>query len=414
MVDGAGNLFIADSANNRVQRVDAVTGIVTSISPGNQGVVDGVAVDASGNVYYSTYIGAQSSYVWRWNAASNTVSRYAGINAVGYSGDGGPATSAKLYRVIGMTVDGAGNLYMADCINSVVRRVDAITGIITTVAGNGTRGYAGDGGAATSGELSYPSGVAFDGAGNLYIADSGNNRVRMVTATTGIISTVVGTGVAGYSGDGGPATAAELGASTGIAPSDSCCGIERRLDVAADSAGDLYLADAGNKVIRWVNAKTGIITTVAGNGSTAPVDSVPATQSGLNYPTGVALDQQGNLYIADQSNATIRKVNNSQSSLSFPVTVVGQTATAQSLLLNNAGSATLAVSGISITGPNAGDFQQTSSCGASIAAGSSCAISLTFTPAAVGTRTATVNIVDNTGGTAGSVQTISLAGTGTP
>jgi streptogramin lyase len=311
-----------------------------------------------------------------------------------------------------MTVDAAGDLYMADLFNSVVRRVDAVTGIITTVAGDGTRGYAGDGRAATSSELSYPSGVAFDGEGNLYIADSGNNRIRRVAATTGIITTVVGTGTAGYSGDGGPATAAKLGASEGFAPPDSCCGVERRLDVASDSAGDLFLADAGNKVIRWVDAKTGIITTVAGNGSTYPVDSVPATRSGLDYPTGVALDQQGNLYIADQSNSTIRKVNSSQSSVSFPVTVVGQSATPQSVLLANAGSAALALSGISITGPNAGDFQQTSSCGTSISAGGSCTISLVFTPAAVGTRTATINIVDDTGGTAGSVQTISLAGTG--
>ncbi|MGA2536593.1 MAG: FG-GAP-like repeat-containing protein, partial [Terracidiphilus sp.] len=268
-VDGSGDLFITDSANLRVQRVDAVTGIVTTISQGNAGATDGVAVDASGNVYYSTYLGGQSSQVWLWNAASNTVSRYAGLyEGVGYSGDGGPATSAKLYRVIGMTVDAAGDLYMADLFNSVVRRVDAVTGIITTVAGDGTRGYAGDGRAATSSELSYPSGVAFDGEGNLYIADSGNNRIRRVAATTGIITTVVGTGTAGYSGDGGPATAAKLGASEGFAPPDSCCGVERRLDVASDSAGDLFLADAGNKVIRWVDAKTGIITTVAGNGST--------------------------------------------------------------------------------------------------------------------------------------------------
>ena len=170
----------------------------------------------------------------------------------GYSGDGGLATSANLNHPVGVAVDGAGNVYIADIENNRVRKVTASTGVITTVVGNGTGGYSGDGGPATGAELSTPTHIVVDGAGNLYIADMDNNCVREVQASTGVITTVAGNGTGGYSGDGGPATIAELYMPYGL---------------ALDSAGNLYIADYGNNRVRRVDAETGLIATVAGNGT---------------------------------------------------------------------------------------------------------------------------------------------------
>jgi trimeric autotransporter adhesin len=222
----------------------------------------------------------------------------AGDGTVGFSGDGGPATLAELYFPQDIVVDGAGNVYIADTWNHRIRKVTASTGVISTVAGNGTEGYSGDGGPATSAELNAPSGVALDGAGNIYIADSDNNRVRKVTASTGVISTVAGNGVKGYSGDGGLATNAELNTIYGPGAA-----------VALDAAGNIYIADQFNNRIRKVTVSTGIITTVAGNGTTGySGDGAAAINAELNGPDGVALDSAGNIYIADTYNYRVRKV----------------------------------------------------------------------------------------------------------
>jgi sugar lactone lactonase YvrE len=166
--------------------------------------------------------------------------------------------------------------------------------VINTIAGNGTAGYSGDGGPANSAELNSPSGIATDGSGNLYIADPANNRIREVAMGTGVISTFAGNGTAGYSGDGGPATNAEL---------------QLPVEVAVDSAGNLYIADQGNNVIRKV-ATNGTITTVAGNNAEGySGDNGQATNATLYAPAGVALDSVGNLYIADAGNNRIRLVN---------------------------------------------------------------------------------------------------------
>jgi uncharacterized protein (TIGR03437 family) len=217
-----------------------------------------------------------------------TISTFAG-SSKGFGGDGGPAASAQFGETLGVTLDAAGNLYITDLNNCRVREVSK--GIVTTVAGNGTCGFGGDNGPAISASLNSPFGSgAVDSAGNLYIADSNNNRIRKVS--NGTITTVAGTGKAGFSGDNGPATSAQLSFPTGV---------------ATDSGGNLYIADQQNHRIRKVS--DGTITTVAGNGvvNGGTGDNGPATTAALGYPTGVAVDAAGNLYIAD---STVRKVSN--------------------------------------------------------------------------------------------------------
>ena len=217
------------------------------------------------------------------------ITTVAGNQAAGFSGDGGPATNASVnlaqYAGSGVAVDSAGNLYIADVGNSRVRKVSG--GIITTVAGNGNYSFSGDGGPATSASLNSPEAVAIDSAGNLYIADKFLNRVRKISK--GIITTVAGNGSAAFSGDGGPAASASLNSPQGV---------------AVDQAGNLYIADVGNQRIRKVS--NGIVTTVAGNGSTGfSGDGGPATSAslfifaGAGNGGGVAVDAAGNLYISD-------------------------------------------------------------------------------------------------------------------
>jgi hypothetical protein len=247
--------------------------------------------------FYQYYwrVRAKSSSSWgaftTIQTLSSGITTVAGTGAQGYSGDGGVATSAELSSPSGVALDSSGNLYIADFGNNCIRKVTASTGIITTVAGTGVFGYSGDGGTATSAKLGNPSGVALDASGNLYIADESNRLIRKVTASTGIIITVAGGG--NTFGDGGAATSAELDNPSGV---------------ALDSSGNLYIADEGNNRIRKVTASTGIITTVAGGTSGYGGDGGAATAAALYGPAGVALDSSGNLYIADLFNNCIRKV----------------------------------------------------------------------------------------------------------
>lgn len=235
-------------------------------------------------------------------APTFTITTIAGNTKTGYSGDGGPATSAELDDPRGIVTDPAGNVYFCDRENNVVRKIDT-SGIITTVAGTGVAGYNGDNILATKAQLNTPWRVTIDPAGNLYIADSVNDRIRKL-ATNGIITTVVGNGQPGYSGDGGPATSATLRIPE-----------QAELDVF----GNLYIADTGNNVIRKVST-SGIITTVAGTGFGAGVgnqtgnggysgDGGPAIKAELNLPVSIAVDPSDNIWISDQINNVIRKVD---------------------------------------------------------------------------------------------------------
>src|ERR1022692_1870230 len=342
-VDGSGNLYISD-LSNVVRKVAAATGIITTVAgngaagySGDGGPAinasfhspSGMAVDGSGNLYIGD---TGNDAIRKVAAATGIVTTVAGDGAAGYSGDGGPASSAGLSGPQGVAVDGSGNLFVADTGNAVMRKVAAATGIITTVAGNGTAGYAGNGGAAIKAKLSGPSGVAVDGAGNLYIADTQNNAIRKVVAATGIITTVAGNGAAGYSGDGGPATKAEL-----YSP----------MSVAVDGSGNLYIADWQNNLIRRVTAATGIITTVAGNRAEGySGDGGPATSAELNLPIGVAVDSSGNVYMADSNNYRIRLLVPEASHALLIVTkthtgsfTLGQTGATYSVVVSNAANA---------------------------------------------------------------------------
>ena len=245
----------------------------------------GVAVDAAGNLFIADPVNNRIRQV----SPDGVIRTVAGNGIRGFSGDGGPATNASLLFPQGVAVDTAGNLFIADTNNHRIRKVSP-NGVIRTVAGSG---FSGDGGPAINASLDFPSSVAVDAAGNLFIADAGNNRIRQVSPD-GVIRTVAGSGSGGFSGDGGPATNASLLFPQGV---------------AVDAAGNLFIADAGNNRIRQVSPD-GVIRTVAGNRSGGfSGDGGPATNASLNFPSGVAVDAAGNLFIADPVNNRIRQVS---------------------------------------------------------------------------------------------------------
>jgi hypothetical protein len=295
-VDSAGNVYIADTGNHRVREVS--NGVIATIAgngkPGFGGdggpsasaqlsYPYGAAVDSVGNVYIAD---TGNSRIRR--VSNGVVTTVAGNGTWGFSGDNGPAISAGLYSPFGVAVDSAGEVYIADTDNFRVRKVS--NGVITTVAGNGTWTFGGDGGPAISAQVAGPTGAAVDSAGSVYIADTGNNRVRKVS--NGVITTVAGNGTQGFSGDGGPASNSQLSYPAGV---------------ALDSEGNLYIADTGNERVRKV--ANGVIGTIAGGGSVLG-DNGPAANAQLNAPSGVAVDATGNLYIADSQNNRIRQVSN--------------------------------------------------------------------------------------------------------
>ena len=324
-LDKTNNIYVADEGGERVRAIGAsrenlpiAGGIIKTVAgngtagySGDGGAAtsaelyfpSGVAVDSANNLYIADY---QESRIRKVTASTGIISTAAGNGTAGYSGDGGPATSAEFDYPYGVAVDAHANIYVADYVNSRVRAVNtgttAVTiagvtiqpGNIATIAGTGTAGYSGDGGAATSAKLNGPISVAVDSSGNIYIADALNFRIRKVTASNGHIATIAGNGVDGYSGDNGPATSAELNYPDGV---------------GVDSALNVYIADTYNARIRIVSSY-GVIYTLAGNGHLGyAVNGGSASQAELYYPRGVAADAAGNVYIADEYNNRVRAVD---------------------------------------------------------------------------------------------------------
>lgn len=313
--DSAGNYYIADAGSNTIRKVTVSTGIIsgfagvfnpTGIPSGGNGspaaaatfnYPNGLTFDSSNNLYVSDFYYGE---VRKVDASTGNISAFAGTGVPGYSGDGGPATSAQIHNPAVVRFDPSGRyLAINDFGDSTVREVDTVTGLISTVAGNHALGpgYSGDGGPATQAQLNQPDGLAFDGPGNLYIADNLNGAVRRVDKTTGIISTVAGTGVTGYSGDSGPATLAQLSDDLGS------------LAFACD--GSLLIADGHNNRVRRVDKTTGIITTVIGTGTNTGTCSSNGTgvlATEINLPQALAFDPQGNLYLMDYGYAIVQEV----------------------------------------------------------------------------------------------------------
>lgn len=300
-VDNQGNLLIADNgANQRIRRVNAGNSRVTTIAGSGNSVFSGdggpatqagmtvsdLVVDGAGNIYFSD----TSNHRVRRVSPTGTITTVAGTGSPGFSGDGGPATQAQLFMPTGLARDAAGNLYIADFNNSRIRRVDAGSQVITTVAGNGADGYNGDDRAATTASLNKPTDVTFDADGNMYIADFRNHRVRLVSG--GQITTFAGNGTPGDSGDGP------------ILP--TAASLREPSDVKVDADGNVFIVDSGNHKIRRVAPGQGGMTTIAGTGLAGLRDAANATNGRMSLPLRIHLLSDGSMLVADNFNYVIR------------------------------------------------------------------------------------------------------------
>ena len=309
--DGAGNLYTSDCFAARVFVIDqsGTMKLVGGSGPGGFSAgyegdnapaskaqlscPDGVALDSEGNLFVSDHGNNRIRKI----SPKGVITTFAGAGATGvdqgaFAGDGGPASKARLSEPVGLVFDGKGNLYVADRDNHAIRKISP-DGVISTVAGDGSPGFSGDGGPATKAKLDQPEAFAFDAQGNIYFSDSANNRVRRID-THGVITTVAGTGESGFAGDGGPATKARIADPYGV---------------AVDKTGNLYVSDTDSNRIRRIDTN-GVITTIAGTGKAGSAgDGGPAAKAQLNGPYGLVLDRQGNLYVADNGNQRVRKID---------------------------------------------------------------------------------------------------------
>jgi len=419
-LDGSAQfLYVADSINGVIRKITLATGATTTVAgngtdaySGDNGPAinaslntpTGIALDATGNLYIADQ---GNNVVRRVDAVTQIITTIAGgsltPSGTDSLGDGGPATSAILYGPQSVAVDASGNLYIADAYDQLVRKVNTVTGIITAVAGGGiapgTDGY-GNGQLATNVELVNPSGVALDSAGNLYIADTGNNMIRRVDATTGIVTDVAGTGEWGYSGDSGLATNATFASPQSL---------------ALDAANNIYVADYGNNAVRQITAASQNVFTVAGRGSTGySGDGGNPTLAFLTTPMGIAVDESGNLYIGDAGNNVIRLVSFAPVPLSFPTEPIGAISNAQVLSPFNVGNSPLTMNAISLSA----SFQQTatglSDCasGTVLAPGASCNTAVIFAPVQTGAINGSAALTTTSLNSPLAVETVSLSGTG--
>jgi sugar lactone lactonase YvrE len=304
--DATGNLYLAETGNHVIRKVDTAGNITTIAGTGTQGFSgdtgpatsatldspQGLALDTldtPNNLYIAD---THNHRIRKLNLATGIITTIAGTGTPGFSPDQTPAASARLNLPTALALDTKNNLYVADTGNHRIRKISA--GLITTVAGTGTQGFSGDAGPAIFAAIDSPTGLALDTANNLYLADTHNNRIRRIDATTGIVTTIAGAGAPGFSGDTAPATAAALALPHGL---------------ALDAAGNLYLADTQNHRIRRIDARTGIITTVAGDGTQAfSGDGGPAIAASLDSPRSTVISFSALITLADTGNQRIRQL----------------------------------------------------------------------------------------------------------
>ena len=421
-LDNAGNLYFADFYHHAIRKIGAASGVITTVAGnGTQGFggdggsatsaqlnyPEGISLDSAANLYIAD---SGNHRVRKVDAATGIMTTVAGNGANTDSGDGGLAVNAGFRAISDVKFDSHDNMYIADSLS--IRRVDGVSGNITTIAGNGPGG---DGVLAINSYV-YPYSLAFDKLDNLYLASPSQDNVRMITAADGYINTIAGNGAPNskHSGDGGPATSA------GLAQPDY---------VAVDSAGDLYISEAAGSYIRMVTASTQIISTIGGTGANnvnLPGDGGPATAAAIASPTGMALDGSGNVYIGSYVAERIRKINVSESALIYPTpTNVGSADAAddpQTAILTDIGNDKLKVPFASspanpLISP-AWALDAKASCSAlsaapqTLASGMACTLPVDFTPTAPGANSGTLVLKDNSLNDPTSTQTISLTGTG--
>lgn len=450
-------LGLAPNAALLPGKITTIAGTGTAGNAGDTGaattalldVPSSAVVDGEGNIYLADTANQEIRKI----SSSGVITRVAGAGTAGYTGDNGAATSAQLSSPTGIAVDGAGNLYIADSGNNCIRFVNAATGAISTYAGSATAGYAGDGGMATAASLSDPTAVAITPAGLLLVADTGNNVIRAIGLRSNVISTFAGTGTAGFAGDGGPAQTAQLSAPAGIAADNdnnvyvsdtanqrirsiaggivstlagdgtqgsngdgaaSSTEFSNPAGLAADPAGDVYVADEGNNRIREI--LDGNVTTLAGTGAAQlSGNSGSSNAATVNAPAGVAVDGSGNLIIADTGNNELRYVNLALSTISFPLTNPGATSTPLAALLTNSGNQSLTISGVNIPASFADSPPPTGTdcdkAGLILRPATNCELSVVFTPATAGAYSSTLTVTDNTQSASAATQTVQLIAT---
>ncbi|MGI4854816.1 MAG: Ig-like domain repeat protein [Janthinobacterium lividum] len=382
MLDFGGNIYLADNGNNRIRRVDAGTGLISTVAgsglPGFSGdsgpataadldSPSGMTMDGAGNLYFADEL---NNVIRRIDATSQIITTVAGTPRTrGYSGDNGPATSALLNRPLGISLDSQGNLVIADSGNNAIRLVDAVSGNIRTVAGTGTAGFSGDNQAATAAQLSGPSATLGLPDGTLLVSDTGNHRVRRVDLA-GQITTVAGNGVPQFQGDGGPATAASLKAPGGL---------------TLDPAGNLYIADSGNNRIRLIDVDSKQMSTIMGTDSEGfSGDDGPANLASMYNPSSVFFAQDGTLYLSDLFHMRIRAVVANKLSLTYPTIRRGKVSAPKPATLVNRGNSSLLLApfvfNMSALDSNTTSCNQT----AALASLATCQLGVQFAPTVIG------------------------------
>lgn len=302
-MDRAGNLYVADTFNHCIRKIDAKTGEISTVAgngrkgysgdggPATAATLNepyGVLPDRNRNLFIVDRLNA---VIRRVDARTGIITTYAGNGQKGYGGDGGHAAAAAFREPNALDIDPAGDLYIADVSDNRIRKIDHVTGAITTVCGTGRREFAGDGGPASQASIQGARGVAFARDGTMYLCEREGNRIREVDPKSGIIRTIAGTGQKGYSGDGGPALQATFNG-------------PKWIHVGADD--NVYVVDTENQCVRQIHVKTRIIRTVAGGRAGPGGDGGPATEAGMGRPHGCWVDRKGNLYTADTNNHRIR------------------------------------------------------------------------------------------------------------